>query len=202
MKKAAIRTRFLAERRALSAEEVNRRSAAVAERFFDPAFSDQLINRGHEFLAPYSTVHTFLPIARQNEVDTWPIIHRLWHERWPVRVAVSVTDPITNRLSHFLLTPTTLLTENAWGIPEPAPTAHPLRPVDFDIVLVPLLAFDQRGHRVGYGKGFYDRFLAECRPDCLKIGLSLVEPIACIDDVELTDIRLDMCIAPTKIWFF
>ena len=70
------------------------------------------------------------------------------------------------------------------------------------MVLVPLLGFDERGHRVGYGKGFYDRFLAECNPKIQKIGLSLFEPVAQIDDTSDFDIPLDACITPNRIWYF
>ena len=148
-------------------------------------------------------LHTFLPIVRQNEVDTWPIIHRIWQHFPNSQVAVSVTDITTNWLTHHLLNPQTPLIENRWGISEPQPEAHTaIGSAQIDVVLVPLLVFDKQGHRVGYGKGYYDRFLAECRPDCLKIGLSLFEPVERINDVESTDVRLTMCITPGQIHLF
>jgi 5-formyltetrahydrofolate cyclo-ligase len=60
--------------------------------------------------------------------------------------------------------------------------------------------FDRRGFRVGYGKGFYDKFLSECRADCLKIGLSYFEPIDEISDAQNFDVRLDCCITPKEIF--
>ncbi|MDQ3180555.1 MAG: 5-formyltetrahydrofolate cyclo-ligase, partial [Acidobacteriota bacterium] len=69
-----------------------------------------------------------------------------------------------------------------------------------DIVLVPLLCFDRKGFRVGYGKGFYDRFLKNCRTDCLKIGLSYFAPIKEISDVQDFDVRLDFSITPEEIF--
>ena len=196
MTKSALRQQFLAQRRALSAADVTRRSSAIANLLFE-TFS---------FLPTSGTgliLHTFLPIVRQNEVDTWPIIHRIW-QRFPhIHVAVSVADTTTNRLSHYLLTPETPLIENRWGIPEPQPESHAaIRNEQIDVVLVPLLVFDRQGHRVGYGKGYYDRFLSECRPDCLKIGLSLFEPVERIADVEPTDVRLDISITSEKTWPF
>ncbi|MDH3493028.1 MAG: 5-formyltetrahydrofolate cyclo-ligase, partial [Acidobacteriota bacterium] len=71
-----------------------------------------------------------------------------------------------------------------------------------DFVLVPLLCFDRRGHRVGYGGGYYDRFLAKVRPDCLKIGLSFFGPVDEIEDVHEGDIRLDYCVMPERIYDF
>lgn len=149
-------------------------------------------------------VHTFLPIARQNEVDTWSIIHRIWQDLPDVQIAVSVTDTTTNRrLSHHILTPETHLIENRWGIPEPQPDGRiAIDSGQIDLVLTPLLVFDRQGHRVGYGKGYYDRFLGGCRPDCQKIGLSLFEPIERIDDIEPTDVRLDACVIPDQVFHF
>lgn len=196
MTKSALRQQFLAQRWALATEEVERRSQQIAERFFGEFFGEPV---GMASL----TLHTFLPIVRQNEVDTWPIIHRIWQHFPEIQVAVSVTDTTTNQLSHYALTPETPLTENRWGIPEPQPgRSTTIGSHQIDLVLVPLLAFDQQGHRVGYGKGYYDRFLAECRPDCLKIGLSLFEPVERIDDVEPTDVLLNVCITPEQIQWF
>ena len=70
------------------------------------------------------------------------------------------------------------------------------------MVLVPLLCFDESGHRVGYGKGFYDRFLTKCRPDTQKVGLSYFPPVKEITDADSFDIRLDLCLTPEKVWRF
>ncbi|MNY64409.1 5-formyltetrahydrofolate cyclo-ligase family protein [compost metagenome] len=70
------------------------------------------------------------------------------------------------------------------------------------MVFVPLLAFDIHGNRIGYGKGFYDKFLAECKPETIKIGLSFFEAVNQIDDVFESDIKLDYCVAPEKIYQF
>ena len=194
MTKSALRHQFLAQRRALSAEDVASRSRAIAERLFGTFLADT---------KKLTIVHTFLPIARQNEVDTWPIVHRIWQDFTGVRVAIPVTDVATNQLAHYVITSETSLIENRWGIPEPEPGNCPVIGSQLiDVVLVPLLAFDTHGHRVGHGKGYYDRFLAECRPDCLKIGLSLFEPVEQIDDVEPTDVQLDACITPERVHFF
>jgi len=88
-----------------------------------------------------------------------------------------------------------------WGILEPVGGVV-LNPSDFDIVLIPLLAFDLAGNRVGYGKGFYDRYLVNCRPNCLKIGISLFDPVTLIEDVEGHDIRLDIAICPAQLYDF
>ena len=97
------------------------------------------------------------------------------------------------------LTPATALHPNRWGIPEPAPPTGPaVTPAAFDAVLVPLLAVDETGHRVGYGGGFYDRFLAQCRPGTQLIGLHVIdEPLLeSIADVLPTDVPLTACLSP------
>jgi 5-formyltetrahydrofolate cyclo-ligase len=106
-------------------------------------------------------------------------------------------------MSHYLLTKDTVFEENKWKISEPS-TVGNLRSSVFsiDLVLIPLLCFDKKGYRVGYGKGYYDRFLTECRPDVLKIGLSIFEPIDEIIDVTEFDIKMNYCITPNKIWSF
>jgi 5-formyltetrahydrofolate cyclo-ligase len=192
--KAALRRAALAQRRALSAAEVARRSAQLCAGFF-----------GHFPVAEWRWLHVFLPLLAKKEPDTWPIIQRVWAEETALRLAAPVVQPDGVSLRHYELTPATPLITSRWGIPEPAAAlGTEVRPAQLDAVLVPLLACDQRGHRVGYGGGFYDRFLAECRPGVLFIGLSLLddEPLAEIADVLPTDVPLHACITPGRVWNF
>ena len=187
MKKSKLRQQYLARRAALSEADYQRRNRQLVERLFTTYSFDQ-----------FRTVHCFIPSERQREVDTWPIIRRLWTLP-SVRVLVPRCDTQEAVLTHHELTPDTPLENSPWGIPEPTDSpAYP--PIDIDLVLVPLLAFDRRGHRVGYGKGFYDRFLSECRPDTLKIGLSLFPPVDKIDDVFAGDVALDAAVMPDEVW--
>ncbi len=188
MLKSELRKQMLQQRRALPQAEVQRRSQGIADQFFR-----------YFPLRPDQTVHIFLPIVKQNEVNTWPIIERLRAEHPEVRVAVPITDVAQNVLTHHHLTDEAVLLENRWGIPEPQ-QAQIIHAQEVDVVLVPLLAFDGAGHRVGYGKGFYDRFLADCRPDVLKIGLSLEPPIEIIADPNPFDIPLDYALTPEGVW--
>ena len=89
----------------------------------------------------------------------------------------------------------TVLVENEWGIREPG-AGEIFEPQIVDLVIVPGVCFDEQCHRVGYGKGFYDRFLRKCRPDCVKIGLSFFEPVAEIADIHAGDVRLDFFVSP------
>ena len=93
----------------------------------------------------------------------------------------------------------TELVKNRWHILEPT-TSELVEIEKLDAVLAPLLCFDRKGFRVGYGKGFYDKFLNECRKDCLKIGLSFFPPVAQISDAQSFDVKLDFCITPQEVF--
>ena len=192
--KAALRRAALARRQALSATEIAQRSQLLCNQLFQ-----------HFPVAEWHWLHLFLPLARQHEPDTWPIIHRIWAENQAVRLAAPVVQPDGCSLKHYELTPETPLHPNRWGIPEPVATAATEVPAArFDAVLVPLLAVDAAGHRVGYGGGFYDRFLAECGPDTQFIGVSVLDeaPVAGIADVLPTDIALHAYLTPGGVWRF
>ncbi len=147
-------------------------------------------------------VHVFLPIRKHNEVDTFSILNYFKLEHPNLKIVVPRTDfskfSIKNiSYDHEL----TILGRNKYDIPEPI-HGRVIPHEMIDVVFIPLLAFDLKGNRVGYGKGFYDRFLSACRPDVKKIGLSVFDPIEEISDVNEFDIPLDMCITPGKTWVF
>ena len=192
--KAALRQAALARRQALSPAEITRRSDLLCEQLFQ-----------HFPVAEWRWLHLFLPLARRNEPDTWPIIRRVWAEGLAVRLAVPVVQPDGVSLKHYELTPRTPLHATRWGITEPLATAETEVPsAAFDAVLVPLLAVNEAGQRVGYGGGFYDRFLAQCRPDTQFIGLNVLNeaPLARIEDVLPTDVPLTTCLTPGGLWRF
>ncbi len=190
MIKADLRRAALARRRALPEAEVARRSAALWPLLLA------------EFpVATWRGLHLFLPIARQHEPDTWALIHHLRTTCPALQLAVPVVQPDGHTLRHFHLTPETPLVENRWGIAEPV-GATEVMPPQLDAVLIPLLSFDEAGHRVGYGKGFYDRFLAECRPEALRIGVSLEPPVPRITDAWNGDVPLHACLTPERVWRF
>ncbi|AIZ62560.1 hypothetical protein PK28_00615 [Hymenobacter sp. DG25B] len=190
MLKADLRRLMLERRRALPEAEVQRRSLALRE---------QLVQ--HFPVAEWRWLHLFLPIPHHQEPDTWAIVNWIWEHQLPVRLAVGVVQPDGESLRHYELLPGRPLQTNRWGIPEPV-AAPEVQPSQLDAVLVPLLAFDEQGHRVGYGKGFYDRFLQQCRPNALRIGVSMEPPIARITDSWAGDIPLHACLTPEQVWRF
>ena len=95
----------------------------------------------------------------------------------------------------------TIFQANAINILEPLET-EVIDPLDIDMVLVPMLVCDVAGNRVGFGKGYYDRYLSRCRPDCLKVGLSYFTPIDQVEDANEFDVPLNFCITPEKVYVF
>ena len=135
------------------------------------------------------------------EVDTRRIFEVLWDKHRGIKTFTPAMDGSTGELLAVRRAASTKLRLNKWKIPEPI-DGDVGDPASIDLVIVPLLCFDERGHRVGYGKGYYDRFLKKCRPDCIKTGLSFFPPVDQIDDVHAGDIRLDMCFTPDETYHF
>ncbi len=190
MIKSELRKEFLKKRSDLQPDEVIASSRLITDRFF--AAVD---------LGPVRTLHSFISIPKFNEVDTSLIIRRIWSEHPDIRTVAPKAHLESGELEHIAFSPQTLMVENSWGISEPTVGAK-VEPPEIDLVIVPLLCFDLSGERTGYGKGFYDRFLAACRPDCIKIGVSHFGPVDRIDDVREHDVRLNACVTPGHTYTF
>lgn len=146
-----------------------------------------------------SNYHLFLSIQNQHEIDTSFLLNILQGK--DKNVIVSKSNFKTYEMEHFLLTDNTPIKINAYGIPEPQ-SGISIPPSNIDVVFIPLLAYDNFGNRVGYGKGFYDRFLEECPKDCIKVGLSFFPPEKTAIATNENDIPLDFCITPEKNYSF
>lgn len=152
-------------------------------------------------LETISAVHVYMPIQKLNEPDLSCFVHFLRGHFSQVQLVVSKTDFENHRMHHYLWDSSTVFEENSWGIKEPV-DGLPFDEKKIDLVIIPLLIADRKGNRVGYGKGFYDRFLAVCRPDVKKVGVSYFEPIKAIEDVSKQDVPLDILITPLQAHFF
>jgi len=140
--------------------------------------------------------HLFLSIPEKKEVDTQFLLSVLQGKDKHIVLPKMHGQ---HALEHFLLTDNTRIKKNSWNVPEPM-DGIPISESKVDVVFIPLLAFDRRGNRVGYGKGYYDNFLRKCRSDVIKVGLSF--PIETISDVSQYDIPLDYCVTPKKTYAF
>lgn len=178
--KARLRARCLAHRKALSPAVATAASAAMAEHL--------------QQLEPYQRarlLHTYVA-SKDNEVDTAGLIRqRLARGQ---EVAVPVVQPGTRILRHALIQHLDQLRPGRWGLLEPA-ADHPCWLEDLariDLVVVPGLAFDRRGNRLGLGGGYYDRFLA--RVNAPKAGLIYSELLLDALPAETHDIPMDLVV--------
>ena len=143
-------------------------------------------------------ISCFASMQAKNEVNTIPLINALCDTN---EVYLPVSNFTNSSMSHGRYQPGDLLIENRYGIPEPLQPQVSLNSADFDVVIVPVLAVDIHGNRVGYGKGFYDRFIAECRADVMTIGLHFFEPFNELP-VEPNDRALRYLITPNQCYTF
>lgn len=187
MNKKDLRIKYKTLRQQLSQNEIEDKSLLIANKLLELPIWDK------------KYYHLFLTLEEQKEVHTDFILNILGGK--DKEVVVSRSDFDTMTMAHYLLTDSTRLVKSAYGIPEPVEGIE-VPSQKIDVVFVPLLAFDERGHRVGYGKGFYDRFLNECRDDVITVGLSFFEAESEAIEANETDVPLDYCVTPERVYSF
>jgi 5-formyltetrahydrofolate cyclo-ligase len=187
--KKELRTAYKSCRKALSENDIDEQSLLIANQSLNLNIWDHV------------TYHLFLSIAEQKEVQTEYLLHILQGK--DKNVVVSKSNFENHSMTHYLLTDQTNLKKNAYNIPEPEGKGLiEIQPVTIDVVFIPLLVADEKGSRIGYGKGFYDRFLANCKPEVVKIGLSFFEPLSEEIEVGEFDVKLDYLITPREVFKF
>lgn len=186
MNKAVIRKQALFQRKGMSSEQVADLNSKLLQQFKRLDFSQ------------VKTLHIFLPIAEKNEPDTFLLIDWLVLTHPEIKIIVPRADFDSFLMSSYTYEGKERLEKNSYNILEPQKTN--LHEGAVDMVIIPLLGFDLRGYRVGYGKGFYDRFLNGI--STIKAGLNFFGPVDIIEDVHENDVALDLCITPDKIYTF
>ena len=156
--------------------------------------ANQLLNLG---IWDFDNFHVFMGVNKLKEINTSFIISILQGRDKNIIIPKVISG---EHLDHYLLTDSTKLKQNLWNILEPV-NGIKVEPNEIQVVFVPLLAYDLYGNRVGYGKGYYDKFLAQCGEKCIKIGLSFFEPVKKILSSS-QDIKLNYCVTPNKIYKF
>lgn len=183
--KEVLRKKYLDKRMTLSQDEVFLFSEQIFEMFLK------------EFhLKPNSKIHCFLPITSKKEVDTQFFFNYCFEND----IQIFVPKVVGDNLISIEVTPDTEFSISKWNIKEPKTNVGSTIK-EFDFCFTPLLYCDLKGNRVGYGKGFYDRFFSENVVEN-KIGLSFYKPNSLIVDVLYSDIRLDFLIIPNQIFVF
>lgn len=187
MNKAELRKAYLKKRQELSEAEVEKASKSIADRFF------QIFD-----VNAFDNLHLFLPIKDKKEVNTWHIINGVKQRNHKLELVVPKTDFASgNMFAVYLKEPVVI---NKWGIPEPESNDE-FPSQQIQLMIVPVLVCDKQGNRIGYGKGFYDKFLATCNGDLVKVGVSLFAPVEKIES-EPFDVALNYLITPEEVYHF
>lgn len=181
MNKQILRTMFLEKRKTLTPQEHAFRSELVCQQAI--SFIGQ---------KTFRNIHLFLPIVRQKEVNTIPIFNWLLENK-QYKVILPKVAKSSGQLEHIEVNSPESLEKGNFGILEPK-EGKPFDILKIDLVLTPLVSFDRKGHRIGYGGGFYDRFFDLLPKKTAKVGLAITPPLDSIIYSELHDIPLDACI--------
>lgn len=186
MTKEALRQHYKSLRASLDPSNVVDQSIAIANQVLQLPIWE------------FTNYHIFLPIENKVEVDTSYLLSVLQGKDKSIILSKSNFD--THTMQHILLQENTPIAVSKFGIPEPQKGIE-VEASSIEVVFVPLLAFDKQGHRVGYGKGFYDRFLRQCGPNTRFVGLSFFAPENKIPSAP-HDIALDYCVTPKNTYTF
>lgn len=183
MNKQELREAYKQKRKELTFEEAGRMSALIVAHILD------FLNEHPE----WKHVHIYLPIQKNKEVDTFPLYESLNEKGYTLYTSlVSGEKLLTLDISGGVK-----IVEDDLGIPLPT-EQKVVSPKEIQLVIVPLLAVDRQGHRLGYGKGYYDRFFEELDDRVYKLGLSFFAPVDSIA-AEAHDVALDACVFPEGV---
>ncbi len=190
MTKAACRAEFLQRRRMLVDRERSRLDDLILIRFQQWYWPE-----------PLQTVLSYWPLSERAEPNTFLLTDFMEFRIPELRLCFPVINTAATNLQAKLVDADTDYRKNQYGIAEPLSEIL-VDPVELDLVLVPLLAFDREGYRLGYGKGYYDRYLGQVRSDCYALGISYFDPIDEIPERGEYDLPLNGCITPHAFYEF
>jgi 5-formyltetrahydrofolate cyclo-ligase len=184
-RKQALRREVLEKRASFSEETWKKKSKVIIEALKDT-----------DFFKEAKVVHTYLSMNQRREITTDDLVESML--KGNKRVVVPVTNFSDGTLSHSEITSTSELQTNKWGVKEPK-TTRDVDPEIFDLIIIPMAAADRDGNRLGYGKGFYDRFLAQS--PAKKVGLVFHDFIFDKIPTEGFDEKLDLIISEEEMIF-
>ena len=164
--------------------------------------NDLLLIQFQRIVLPYvKVIHSYIPLHDQKEPDPILMVDFLRFKNIDMKVGYPKIDPNNYSMQCIQDDGNISFELNQYGIPEPAIGIR-IDEKEIDLSIIPLIAFDLFGNRVGYGKGYYDRFISKCRFNMIKIGISYFPPIDQIEDINEFDKKLDFCLTPDHIYAF
>lgn len=181
--KSRLRKKLIKKRNEMSRDSWTEKSRSIEKHLFNL-----------EKYQRSKVLHLFISMNKRFEPDTSGILTRALSDG--KKVVVPVTNFEDSTLTHTMLTDTSTLKENKWGVLEPG-VIEPVSADLPDLILVPLLAADRTGNRLGYGKGFYDGFLSKAKG--YSLGVVFDEFIIDKVPVEAFDIKLNGLISETGL---
>ena len=189
MLKAEARKLYREKRMAISAPEKTK-------------LNDLLLIQFQKAEIPFiNTLLTYWPIDENNEPDTHLFTDYVEFKNPSLAILYPRSDFSSNNMEAMEVKVDTAFKKSEHAIHEPVDGVI-VSPIPIDMIFVPMLVGDKEGFRIGYGRGFYDKYLASCREDCIKVGFCYFDPIDKIDDRHEFDIPLDICITPYNVYVF
>jgi 5-formyltetrahydrofolate cyclo-ligase len=146
-------------------------------------------------LLPYTTILVY--VSKPPEVDTRHLIERLLDADKKVVVPIIERDTGGLRLS-YLHNPACLV-RSTFQVPEPIGNEIPASPEAVEVAVIPLIAFDTEGSRLGYGAGYYDRFLKKYR-HIIKVGIAFSLQQKRVLPQDADDVRMDIIVTEKKVY--
>jgi 5-formyltetrahydrofolate cyclo-ligase len=189
MIKRTVRKEYLKLRMDIPEDELKQLTASIASGF-------RKIK-----LPPVNNLLSYNPLTSRNEFDVSVCENILKEQNMIMQVAWPKIHVDLHDMEAVLVEKDGLYIKNKFNILEPIGGAI-VPPQKLDLIFVPLVAFDVRGYRVGYGKGYYDRYLAQCRPEAVKVGFSFFDAVDHLEDIDEFDVPLNFCITPHRIYEF
>lgn len=148
-----------------------------------------------------NNVLSYWPMNGTQEPNTHLFTGHLRHFVPGITIGYPIIDMQSQTFNAIEINETTAYQPNKWGIYEPK-EGNTILASAIELILVPMLVCDQYGNRIGYGKGFYDKFISTCNPRVIKIGFSYFEPVLQIEDVDNWDMPLTHCVTPQQVYEF
>lgn len=184
MNKSQLRALYKSKRIRLSEVEIQEFSQKILQKLISMPIWEK------------SVFHVFVPIVQNHEVNTFPIIEYL-HEHGKTVLVPKVEG---EKMHSCLINADTEWTIGKFNVPEPLECLKTDLPID--VILMPMLVCDLSGNRIGYGGGYYDRFLGDINYPILKLGLNFFPPINQEFEIFTQDVPLDYCVTPEEIVSF
>jgi 5-formyltetrahydrofolate cyclo-ligase len=183
-RKQALREKVLSARKNIPREVWQQNSKSIIKRLKDSAFFKSSM-----------VVHIYVSMNDRREVNTDGLIEELFESE--KKVVVPVTNFSDHSLTHIQLHSFGELITNKWGVREPEIKDREVDVEELDLIIIPMAAADRKGNRLGYGQGFYDRFLEQTKAP--KVGLVFSDFLFDVIPAEKFDVKLNAIITEEEL---